>query len=394
MIRFFLIAAGIFAIGTLALDRVLPVTFIGFGYRVQTSLIVIVVAAFALFYALDIVLTPLGWMRKYRMKRYVKQASAREVFWTQAARAALDKDPEAVRAVLKQARSFYAPESTESLLIAGLFQADEESFERLKSRPETELAGLRGLFGYARCRGDFDRMAALLAAARERHASVPWVMDGAWHLAVMQSDWKEAVSALDALSSARQVSKAEYARRKACLMLKLNRGEEAYRLDPGNPAAALAYAAEKPQKARDILTESWERMPCWDVFAAFAQQIAGEPPARQMKLIEKLVRKNPMHRLSLLAVAHGAAQAQAWGVARETLQAYLETYPPSVRAAKLMARIERDGWHHADAARDWEAKAETAGADAGWACGACGHALRSWEAVCPICHAFGKVGYR
>lgn len=394
MIKFFLILVGVFAVGTFALDKVWPVSVVAFGYQVQTSLITVAAGLFALLYLLDVILTPLGWMKKYRMRRYLKQVSSREAFWTLAAQTVLDKNPDNSRAVLKQVKSFYPADSTEALLIAGLFDAGGDSFEKLKDRPETELAGLHGLFQLARDKGDFNQMAVLLVAAQKRYASVPWVREGIWHAAVMQNDWKEALKVLDDLLAGKAVPRAEYARRKACLLLKLGRGGEAYRLDSANPAAALLYAEEKPPKARDILAESWAKTPCWDVFAAYARLIFHETPAQQMKLIEKLTRHNPMHKLSLLAVAQGAINAQAWGVAKETLNVYLEAYPLTAKAARMMAQAERDGWNHADAARDWEAKAQNAGADAGWVCGACHHALHEWDARCPMCNAFGKVGYR
>ena len=256
------------------------------------------------------------------------------------------------------------------------------------------MAGIKGLLSYAQQNGDLAEVERLLQKAVQKHPNEMWIEEALWTVQTLQSDWAEALKTLDTLKKNNLVDKENYTLRRALILLKLGRFDEAYKLLPDHPAVAVAYATSVPKKARDILIKLWAKEPCRDAYLLFQKMIADETPAKQLKSVEKLVHGNPNHRLSLLALAQTAANNEMWGVAKDQLTAYLAVYPLTASVAHLMADIERKGWHHAEGAREWEEKAATAPQEAGWGCAVCGHQMPEWDILCPHCNAFGQIKYK
>ena len=306
----------------------------------------------------------------------------------------LDRNSENTQKLLKQKNNFFDKKSDENYVLEALFAPTPHVFEQLIHREKTELAGIKGLLGYARERGDYAEIGRLLQKAFAKHPNEIWIHEELWMVQTLQSDWSESLKTLEVLKKTGSVDKNEYLKRKACVLLKLGKVDEAYKLFPQSPEAAIAFATENPQKAEKVLIALWEKEPCWDAFLLFKKTIQGEKPAKQMKLVEKMVKYNPEHRLSLLAVARVALDNEMWGVAKEKLTTYLEMYSLTSMAARMMAEAERKGWHHEEGAKAWEEKAVNAPNEMGWGCSACGHMTGGWDAVCPKCNAFDAIRYK
>ena len=394
MLKFIFILISVFVLGFLIINDTWMISVEGFGYQVTASSLLFIVAIAVFMYVIHLLKKPFHWMSGYQKWAEKRRRTRKETYFTQILQAVLEQKQDTMRAMVKQRKNWFAPKSTEALLIEALFDPTPHVFEQLIQKPETELAGIRGLLQYAQKTGDTEEALRLLRKAAAKNPKEPWIYAGLWDLQVIQSDWADALKTLDVLKGKKQVSSEKYRERKACLLLKLGRAKEAFGTDPDNPATAIAYARIEPKKARDILSASWKKNPCWDTYTAFREAIQAETPAKQMKLTEKFIRHNPQHRLSLKAKAQSAIDAELWGVAKETLTAYFNAYPTTPETARMMAVVERKGWHHEQGARSWEEKALSVRETDGWTCGQCHHEMTHWEAVCPMCNLLGSIKYK
>ena len=391
MLRFILILISVFIVGFLVVQDTWMVTIQAFGYEITTSAIVFIIGILLLMYLIHLLKKPFRWISGCQTWFEKRKQSQKEAYLLLALKTVLDKDSVAIKQLLKQKNTFFDKKSDENYILTALFDPSAYAFEQLLHRENTELAGIKGLLAYADESGDWQEAGRLLQKAAEKHPMEPWIQEALWQVNVLQSDWHEASETLEILKKQKLVDKEEYARRKACLLMKLGRVKEAYGLDPENPAIAMAYATAEEKKAIDIIQKLWAKTPCWDAFLIYERLIATEKPAKQMKLVEKLVKHNPEHKLSLLAMAQTAMTRELWGLAKEQLEVYAKTYPVTERVARMMADVERTGWHHEDVAKKWEEKAMVAPKETGWVCGSCGHMVEAWDARCPFCNAFGSI---
>ena len=394
MIRFLSILISLFIVGYLIAHDTWMVTIRGFGYEVTTSVLVLALAFILLMYIAHLLKKPFHWLDRYRNWSARRKQDRKEAYLLAVLKTVLDKDSQARQQLLKQRNTFFDKKSDENYLIEALFAPTPHVFEQLLHREKTELAGIQGLLSYARKGGDYDAVGRLLRKAAEKHAGEPWLQEMLWEVQIMQNDWAEALATLDKMKKMDLVTREEYSYRRALILMKLGRVKEAYKSLPDHPAVAVAYAEAEPHKACSIITDLWETTPTDEAFALFKKAISNEKPAKQAKLIDKLIRRHPSHRISLLVQAQTAMERNLWGVAKEYLTEYLNTYPLTQRVARLMAEVERKGWNHENEAKSWDAKAAGATDDIGWGCTVCGHKTQEWDAVCPTCNAFGGIKYK
>jgi len=391
MIKFIFILISIFTVGFFIVKDTWMVTLQGFGYELKASVLILIVGAFLLFYLIHLLKKPFGWWGRCQNWFAKRKQDQKEAFLLLALKTVLDKNSESVKQLLKQKNKFFDRKSDENYILEALFNPTPHTFEQLIHRENTELAGIKGLLDYAQEDGNWTEAGRLLQKAAEKYEKEPWVWDSLWTVQILQNDWYEALNTLERLKAQGQVDKAEYAKRKSLLLLKLGRVAEAYKLNPDNQAIILAYARSEPQKADKLIRHLWSKEPCMDAFNIYWQTIATEKPSKQTKAIDKLVRENPKHRLSLWVLIETAIKQESWGPAKGYLSDYLAMYPLTAQIAHLMAEVERQGWHHLEEAQKWELKALEAPSEKGWICSACGHRTDTWEIVCPACNAFGEV---
>lgn len=391
MIKLLAVLIGVFVIGFLIVHDTWMMTITAFGYEITTSVLTFVVVLLAFLYAWHLLKKPLCWLGLCQNWYARRRQSQKESYVSLVLRTLVDRNTDATRRLLKDKNSFFDKKSDESYLLDALFAPTPHVFEHLLHRPGTELAGIRGLLKLATDRGDWAEADRLLDKAVETAPQEPWIREAQWQAQVMQNDWAAALETLDRLLKMGRVSKEEYRLRRAFVLLKLGRVAEAYKLAPTHPAVALAMAAAEPERAETVLTKSWAETPCLDVWRAYRSALQKEKPAKRQKAVERFVRPNPKHRLSLIVAAESAMDSELWGVAKQELEAYLQAYPLTPTVAHLMATVERKGWKHEDVAREWDVRAAAAVEDTGWGCGSCGHQTATWDVRCPKCNAFGAL---
>ncbi len=394
MMKLVVTLIGIFLLGFLIVNDTWSVTIIGFGYEVTSSVFLFIAAVLIVIYLLSLIRKPFGWFGGYQSWYRTRKQNQKEAYLILALKTALDRNEKNIDLLMKQRKAVFPPKSNESLMIEALFQPSPHVFEQLLHRDGTEMTGIRGLLEYAQKNGDLTEVRRLLQKAVAKVPDESWIQESLWSLQTLQSDWSDALNTLEILKKRGLIDKKTYFVRKSCLLLKLGRARDAFNLTPDNPAAAIAYTKQAPQKALSILIDSWAQTPCWETYVLFRDNIRNEKPAKQMKLVEKLVRKNKESRLSFIALAQTAMDAHMWGVAKEHMTAYFNAYPITPQTARMMAKIEREGWHHEEGAAEWEEKATTSEELGGWGCSICNHVTESWEACCPTCNTFGSIRYK
>ena len=230
--------------------------------------------------------------------------------------------------------------------------------------------------------------------ADSAYPDVIWIKQAQLNLQLLQNDWQNALQSLEKLNKAKSIAKEKYIKIKACILYGLKRYKEAFELTPDNPPMAWAYADTVPNKSDDILKKSWSLTPTWETFERYYGLIKNETEAKQMKSVEWFVSSNEAAKLSLLAVADVAMKNHLWGVAKETLQNAINSYELTRKMALMMAELERAGWHHEEAAKEWENKATQLEEAPAWVCSHCHHKGAEWDNICPVCNSCGSIIYK
>ena len=394
MLKAFLIVAGIVLIGFLIMDETYNFSFEAFDYEFTSSIALLIVGAVVLLYLLHLLKKPFGWIKNYRTYRFQKNLLKKENFLTLVLTTVLDKNNVAQKMIMNKEKSLFAKGSTEQLLFEALFNPSESIFEKLKNNKGTELAGIRGLFLAAKTKGEIDTQTQLLEQAALAYPNVLWINQEQLNLQLLQNDWPNALNTLEKLNKAKAIQKEQYITTKACILYGLKRYKEAFELTPNNPPMAWAYAEQTPDKASDILKKSWSLTPTWETFERYYAIIKNETEAKQMKAIEWFTSSNSACKLSLLANADVAMKNHLWGVAKETLQNAINSYALTRKMAIMMAELERKGWHHEEAAKEWDEKVANLEEPPAWTCTHCHHMGGEWDNVCPVCNTCGSIVYK
>lgn len=366
----------------------------GFGYEATFSVVFLLFIVLLLTYLMYLAAKPFGWINQYKSHCRQTKACRRETLLTDALRLTLDRDEAGAKNLLKRARLTFPPKSDPLLLIEACFQPTPEIFEELYQNKNTRLAGLVGLSEHFIQENNDIRALNLIEKDPTFLKTIPWLQKRYFDLLICQNEWPKAQQALDKLNQSHLLSKEEYVRLKALILMQRGQLKEAFALMPEHPAIALSYARQKPEDARDILSTSFKKAPCFETYAAYNDLIKSEAPAKRVKLIEKLTARHKGNKVALLALAQTAYEAHLFGMAKEHMDIYLKSWPLTKQAALLMAKIERDGWNHREKALEWEEKSFKAEEKAAWFCAACGHETTAFETSCPMCHKFGALCYR
>jgi HemY protein len=391
------------------------------GWRIETSVPVLLAVLFVIAAALTIALRvvagllrlPRRWLAGYRAKR---QRKGYQALSDGLAAAAIGHGKNAHK-LAGRARKLLADPSLTAFLsaqaaqLAGDNSAAKDHFTAMLERPETAALGLRGLLTQALERGDTDTAIELAERARLLGPSDTWLADTLFKLLVKADRLREAQELVADAAKRKAFAPAEATRRRALVLNEraaralaeddqrtaIDLSTQALKADPGLTAAALRLAqltaaANKQRRAATILEKAWTRQPAPALAQAYASLREGEEPLQRLRRLEKLVAGNPAHPESHLALAEAALEAKLWGLARKHLLAATESRP-SARPYRLLARLEQSEYNDQTAARGWLQKAAEAPADPAWVCGSCGNAAAEWSLACPKCGGVDSLGW-
>ena len=394
MLKLIVFIVSLFTIGYLIINDNMLITLTGFGYEITVSSILLLAVIILFFYFIHLLKKPLVWCGIIRQKLTTAQFVKREKYLTNLMKTLLENDKQSLNKLLKQKKGLFHKTDHKHLLIQALISPENSVFEEMSKNPDIELAGLHGLFTIAKSQGNLKEQERILNKALEKNPKLHWIIENRFHLAVMQSDWENALKLLEDVKSNKLISKEAYTKAKANILFKLRKAEEAFTLDNTNPSFAIEAAKENPKKAKNILLRAWQKTPAKEIYQAYMHLFQNESATKQMKALKNLISQNPTTREALLAQAETAVRLELWREAKETMQVYMATYPLTKEAAHLMATIIREGWHHEEEALEWEQKAIETDEQSGWICSKCNQKALHWDVICPHCNALDTLFYR
>jgi HemY protein len=422
-----IVIAALVAASVFIADRPGAVSLVWQGWRVDTSIAVLVFAvailamlAAALFHLIRrIIGGPGAFMRGRRERR--RQRGYRAL--TQGMVAVAAGDAAEAKRLARQADVLLAEPPLTLLLSAqaaqlnGELRAAETYFKAMLERPETEFLGLRGLIMQALKQGDEPEALRLARRAKELRPKTPWVLASLFELQARTGKWSEAEATLTLAAKRKAVPETESKRHRAVMLYEQsrvataeNRDSDAARLAAKANALAPSFvpAAQRhaellaagghTRQARKTIEAAWRTAPHPDLAAAYGAMVPAEKPLDRLKRFEALAAQNKDHIETHLAQAEAALKARLWGEARRHLAAAGGTEAntaPRPRVCRLMAELEEAEHGDLPAARLWLARAaSTAAQEPAYVCSACGGETATWMSLCPHCRSFDSIEWR
>lgn len=282
--------------------------------------------------------------------------------------------------------------------LAGDRTEAEFAFRAMTERNDTKLLGLRGLYVEAQRRADSEAARGYAEEAAKAAPSLAWAGQAVLEYRCATGDWVGALAALDRNSRYGLIDKPGYRRQRAVLLtaraLSIEETDsdrarslamEAAKLAPDLvPAAELAarLLVERGdlKKASRMIEAAWVANPHPDLADTYAHLRPGESARERLARVQALAQKVPDSIESAIAVARAATDAQEFGAARIALRPLLKE--PTQRVAALMAEIEQRESGDEGRAREWMARALNAAKDPAWT--ADGFVSDRWMPLSPV----------
>ncbi len=302
--------------------------------------------------------------------------------------------------------------SAQAAQLAGDDRAAAKFFTDMLEQPETEFLGIRGLLSQALKTDDWERALELAGRGYRLRPGSEWVATQLFQLQVRGRRWAEAGRTLDQMISNKMATNADARRRRAVLEYQvslassekgqvsdaLKQARRAHELVSEFVPATVRYAKllatdGKQRKAVGVLENAWRSYPHPALVEAFWEARQATDAVQRVQATERLVKSNPDHLESRIAMAGAALEARLWGEARKHLELVAEE-DLTVRACRLWAQLEESGHGDMTRAHAWLVRGSHADPDRAWVCTQCGHTVASWEAVCAGCGGFDTLDWR
>ncbi len=378
------------------------------GWRIDTSVMVMIVAAVAFAIAVSIIWSILRAIIRapHETMRFWQRRRGRQGYL------AISKgliaigagDASAARKYAEDARRL-APQEPLALLLgaqtaqmSGNRDEAERSFRAMAAREDTKLLGLHGLFIEAQRRDDLNAARLFAEEAAASAPSLPWAGQAVLQFRCAAEDWQGALDILARNRSSGALDRDAYRRQRAVLttaqaiaLEETDRDRsralvlEAVKLAPSLiPAVALAARflseSEEFRKASRMIEKAWQAHPHPDLADAYANLRLGDSARDRLSRVQALAEKAPGHVESALAVARAGMAAREFAVARAALDPFLDR--PMRRVALTMAEIEEADRGDEGRAREWMRRALTAQRDPTWT--ADGFVSDRWMPMSPV----------
>ncbi len=421
-IRYFILLAVAVAGAVWLAERPGSVTIDWLGYRIETPVAVLVVAAVALAAVSGLLARLLVALRRapgdFRTWREARRRRRGYAALTQGLVAVAAGDAESAARLAGRADGLLGEPPLTMLLSAQAAQlngddrAAETYFTAMLDEPEMAFLGLRGLLTQAMREGDTGKALELAERARKMKPSAAWPMMAMFDLQVGRGDWTAATMTIEEATRRKLIARDAGRRREAVLLYRRSlevipgvSGDEAFRLSrrahelaPDLVPATVRYAQLLLDRGRrrrvpDILREAWRRAPHPDFVPLHDACFSEDSPLQRVKRLRGLTGSNPDHAESHVALGQANLDAELWGPARQHLEAAERTMP-TARVYRLLAQLEEREHGDGAAVRDWLERAAAADPDPVWTCRNCGAATRHWAPVCGECASFDSYAWQ
>jgi HemY protein len=393
------------------------------GWRIDTSVGVVVLAVALLALAIALTLRFRHWLvhapAEWRRRREARRRARGYEALSRGMVAVAAGDPADARRYARRADVLLHDPPLTMLLSAQAAQlegddgAAERYFTLMQKAPETEFLGLRGLLTQALRKDDRARARALAERAYELRPASPWLVDALYELRAESGDWlaagaliqdaerhrvleagearhRRAVVTTERAAKAAAAGEAEEARRLA---------KQAIKLEPGLVPATVILARAllqmgKRRRALAALESAWAETPHPDLARALGELDQNPDPIQRLKELERFVASRAEHPESHFALAGAALAAELWGEARRHLKAIWDSAGVTPRLCRLMARLETEEHGNLAEARAWLERVSAGEPDPAWVCDACGAAAAVWSGRCAHCGRIGQVSWK
>ncbi|HWK46616.1 MAG TPA: heme biosynthesis HemY N-terminal domain-containing protein [Stellaceae bacterium] len=415
------------AIAVFFADRPGAVTLVWQGWRIDTSLAVLLLLLAVFVIALGLILRVLGALigapRRVRlMRREQRRLEGYRVLTRGLVAVAAGDTREAQRLALHSETLFRKGRiaspplglllAAQAAQLKGDATTAEKHFRAMLEAPETEFLGLRGLIVQALKVGDNTTALALTERAQRLQPKSGWVLQARLALEARQGTWRRAGETLGEAVRRGAISSEAGRHHKAALLLARSReaikdgrprdalafAAQAHGFDEAWPPAAAHYARllhgrDKTAKALRIIEIAWSRAPHPELAESYGALLASEAAPRRVSRFERLVDLRPADPDSHLAVAAVALSARLWGEARRHLEqaGAAGPGPYSAPVCRMMAELEQTERSDAAAARLWLERATRAPTEPTWVCTQCAAETPAWAPLCPSCHSFDAL---
>jgi len=418
----FALLAGLSALAAWLTDNPGAVSVVWQGYRIDTSVGVILAAVAVLSIVLALlyrlwrgIFSSVGAVRRFRGQRRQREgylALSRGL----AAVAAGDADE--ARRQARRADNLLKEPALTHLLAAQAAQLDDDDaaarryYADLIERRETEFLGVRGLLSLAERDGDKSRALELARRAETLRPEIPWTSEKLFTLEIEAGNWAAAERTVKQAVRRKVLDSETGKRRRAAVLLEQSRLTQAEGDDetalllarkaltdaPEMTAAAirltrLLHAGGEDRRARRTIEDAYARAPHPELAALYTQVIPSPDPIKRLKTLEKLERLAPEHATTHLVMAKASLDARLWGEARRHLKA-ASADGLTAGICRLMAAVEEAEHGATDTARAWYNRVSEAEPDPGWVCANCGAVADEWSATCANCGVFNRIDWR
>ena len=425
-IWFLILIALVSSIAVLVTDNPGAVSLNWLGYKVDTSMGVLLSVILIVSICLTVV---------YRIWFFIRNAPNRlskaHLDWrrnrgykalTQGMVAVAAGDAQEARRQARKAENFLADPPLTMLLSAQAAQlsGDEEAagkfFKKMSERKDTKYLGIHGMLNQAIQDGDKDVALELAEQANDLHPKTDKVSKALFELQIQNSDWEEAEETIRKAVKDKHLNIDVGRRRRAAILYQrsaeaeengllneaLALAKKANNLTSGFVPAAVRTArllqgAGKRRKAVSIIEEIWVTNPHPLLIDVIGELSSGVGVQEQMRTVEKLASYNKDHVESHLAIAKFALLAEMWQEAREHLTAASSGLPDEslpARICRYMAELEEGENRDLEASREWLKMAAFAEPDSVWNCSNCGQVAADWDPLCKQCETFDSLEWR
>lgn len=287
----------------------------------------------------------------------------------------------------------------QTAMIEGDHERARATFQQMEKDPETRLLAMRGLFLEAERVGDEAAARHYAERAVRIAPHVPWAGGAVLESKSLAGDWDGALQILEAQTNTRLIDRQESKRLRAVLltakaMTAVERDPstakraavEAHKLAPElTPAALIAAKAlfrlGDLRRGSKILEASWVTSPHPDTAEAYVHARSGDSAEDRLKRARKLRDLRPGNSEAEIALARAALEAGDYDLARQSALVAAEA-DPREGTYLLLADIEEESTGEVGRVREWLARAVRAPRDPAWT--ADGIVSRGWAPISPV----------
>lgn len=290
------------------------------------------------------------------------------------------------------------------------FDKMEKLSAKIMKNESVQIVGMKAAVEAQMQKKEFTEALATANKAFELRQDLYWVIESAFELRARAKDWDGAMQVLDSGLKKKIIPADKYKRLKAIVLYEMAREAQEksdevnfFRLCsqsiaadetlvPAAIAMARYYMANDNQfrKAAKVLSTAWVKNPVDEIAYEYLKLYPKDDITARIQRMESFALTNAIRpSLNNMILAELASEAGLWGKARAEIEQFLINNPATKKLAKMIAKFERYSNNDKDAAKEWEAKAESCAEDSQWVCEECGCSSDHWLSVCPNCNAFG-----